>query len=120
MSGFVPLYCHADGRDFDEVEDNVRKFQEQGYRYIRCQVAVPGLSTYGSRSAAGGRQTWEFTPYARIVPRLFERLRGTFGDQMELLHDIHERLPPIQAIGLAKRAGEVQSLFPRRPVLSRR
>lgn len=99
----APLYCHADGRDFDEVEENVRRYQEQGYRYIRCQIDVPGLSTYGSRStSARGRSTWEPTPYCRIVPKLFERLRNAFGDNLELLHDIHERIPPIQAIGLAK------------------
>src|SRR5215469_9795811 len=56
----APLYCHADGRDFAEVEENVRKYLAQGYRYVRCQVAVPGLATYGSRStSAGGRPTWE-------------------------------------------------------------
>ncbi len=109
---FATLYCHADGHDFDEVEDNVRKFQEQGYRYIRCQVEVPGFSTYGSRStSAAGRPTWEPTPYCRIVPKLFERLRNTFGDQIELLHDIHERIPPIQAIGLAKELEKYNLFF---------
>lgn len=100
---FVPLYAHASGETIDEVEDNVKKYLEQGYRYLRAQVAVPGFSTYGSRASGGAsRATWEATPYCRIVPRLFERLRGTFGDSVELLHDIHERIPPIQAIGLAK------------------
>lgn len=108
---FVPLYSHASGRDFDEVEDNIRKYQEQGYRYIRAQVAVPGLTTYGSRPSGAGRATWEFTPYARIVPKLFERLRGTFGEQLELLHDIHERLPAIQAIGLAKELEKYNLFF---------
>jgi mannonate dehydratase len=108
----APLYCHADGRDFAEVEENVRKYLEQGYRYVRCQVAVPGLATYGSRStSAGGRPTWEPTPYCRIVPRLFERLRGTFSDDVELLHDIHERIPPIQAIGLAKELEKYNLFF---------
>jgi mannonate dehydratase len=70
------LYCHASGRDIEEVVDNVRKFQEQGYRYVRCQVDVPGLLTYGSHSvSAAGRPVWEATPYCRIVPKLFERLR---------------------------------------------
>jgi mannonate dehydratase len=106
------LYCHADGRDFDEVEDNVRKFQEQGYRYVRCQVDVPGLSTYGSRSvSARGRATWEPTPYCRIVPKMFERLRNSLGDEIELLHDIHERIPPIQAIGLAKELEKYNLFF---------
>jgi mannonate dehydratase len=29
-------------------------------------------------------------------------MRSALGDEVELLHDIHERLPPIMAIGLAK------------------
>lgn len=108
----VPLYAHASGADFKEVEENVRKYQEQGYRYVRAQVAVPGLSTYGSRAtSAAGRRTWEPTPYCRIVPQLFEHLRSTVGDQVELLHDIHERIPPIQAIGLAKELEKYNLFF---------
>ncbi len=108
----APLYAHASGRDFQEVEDNVRKWQEQGYRYVRAQVAVPGLATYGSRSTSvAGRPTWEPTPYCRIVPKLFEHLRGALGDQIELLHDIHERVPPIQAIGLAKELEKYNLFF---------
>lgn len=109
---FVPLYAHASGRDFQEVEDRVRQFQEQGYRYVRAQVAVPGYATYGSRStSATGRPTWEPTPYCRVVPRLFEHLRSRLGDEIELLHDIHERIPPIQAIGLAKELEKYNLFF---------
>ena len=43
----APVYVHASGMDFQEVEDSARAFMEQGFRYIRCQVAVPGSSTYG-------------------------------------------------------------------------
>jgi len=107
----VPLYAHAWGRDFQELEENVRRAMEQGYRAIRCQVAVPGMSTYGAgRGQAAGRDTvgdhsrppWEPTAYCRLVPRLFEHLRSRLGDEIELLHDVHERIPPIQAVQLAK------------------
>jgi mannonate dehydratase len=103
------LYAHASGHDFREIEDGVRRYMEEGYRYVRCQIAVPGYSTYGSRITATepqplglGREPWEPTPYCRLVPRLFEHLRSTLGDEVELLHDVHERVPPIQAIGLAR------------------
>ena len=103
------LYAHASGHDFREVEDGVRRYMEEGYRYVRCQIAVPGYSTYGSRITATepqplglGREPWEPTPYCRLVPRLFEHLRSSLGDEVELLHDVHERVPPIQAIGLAR------------------
>ena len=41
------VYTHADGRDPQEVVENVRKFQEQGYRYIRVQ-----MGGYGGKGAS--------------------------------------------------------------------
>ena len=107
------LYAHASGRDAREVEEQARRYIDQGYRHVRCQVSVPGYSTYGAQIAPAkaepapqplglGSEPWEPTAYCRAIPRLFEHLRGALGDEVELLHDIHERVPPIQAIGLAK------------------
>ncbi len=107
------LYAHASGRDFREVEEDARRLMEQGFRHVRCQVAVPGYSTYGAQiepetddpHPAHLRLTqrpWNPNAYCRLIPRLFEHLRGALGDEVELLHDVHERVPPIQAIGLAK------------------
>jgi mannonate dehydratase len=36
------------------------------------------------------------------VPKLFAHLRDELGDQIEIFHDVHERLTPIQAAQLAK------------------
>jgi mannonate dehydratase len=111
------VYVHANGRDVDELEDRVREFGEQGFRHVRCQMEVPGYATYGRGSAdpmPGGRpdaalgrldrrqDPWEPGPYCRLVPRMFETLRERLGGDVELLHDVHERVPPIMAIQLAK------------------
>ncbi|MCM8750040.1 starvation-sensing protein RspA [Thermomicrobiaceae bacterium CFH 74404] len=96
------LYAHASGRDFQEVEEDARRYMEMGYRYVRCQVAVPGQSTYGARGDDTGREIWEPSVYCRLVPRLFDYLRSRLGEEVELLHDVHERVPPIQAVQLAK------------------
>ena len=103
-------YRHASGESFTEVEEQVRSYLEAGYRHVRVQVAVPELSTYGVTNssdvplaAANNRaDAWEPKPYVRSVPRLFEHLRNKLGDEVELLHDVHERVPPILAIQLAK------------------
>jgi mannonate dehydratase len=97
----APLYAHASGSSFGEVEDVARKYMEQGFRHVRCQVAVPGLATYGV-SGERGAVPWEPGPYCRIVPRLFEHMRAQLGLDVELLHDVHERIPPIMAIQLAR------------------
>jgi mannonate dehydratase len=105
----VDVYRHASGRTMKEVEDTVRKYMEAGYRHIRVQMAVPGLSTYGAAAKGDSKlpvnartQTWEPGPYVRLVPKLFEHLRKQLGDEVELLHDIHERVPPILAMRLVK------------------
>jgi mannonate dehydratase len=105
----VDTYCHASGRNFQEVEQSARRLMERGWRNVRAQVAVPGLATYGAggtpqaaRAANNRTRLWEPRAYVRTVPKLFEFLRKQLGDEVELLHDMHERVPPILAIQLAK------------------
>lgn len=106
----VDTYRHASGDSFAEVEDQVRGFMQEGYRHVRVQVAVPGLATYGARSGnkdasvPENRRTevWEPKSYVRNLPKLFEHLRAKVGEEVELLHDTHERIPPILALQLCK------------------
>ncbi|MBC7237482.1 MAG: starvation-sensing protein RspA [Chloroflexi bacterium] len=114
----VPVYVHASGATFESVEEAARRYMEQGFRYIRCQVGIPGLTTYGSRGgevvkALDPKQerTWEPTPYVRTAPKLFAHLRKALGDDIELLHDVHERIPPIQGVWLAKALEEYRLFF---------
>jgi mannonate dehydratase len=114
----VLCYGHATGRDIEETLDSVRRYRERGLRAIRAQVGTPGYEegSYGVRAARRGAdpahdtRRWEPVPYLRIVPKLFERLRAEVGDAVELLHDVHDRLTPIQVAGLA-RALEPYHLF---------
>src|SRR5437763_4882245 len=100
----VETYRHASGQTFADVEAAARALVEQGQRCVRVQVAVPGLATYGAGAkkdeppANAAPQVWEPRAYARTVPRLFEHLRKQLGDDVELLHDVHERVPPVLAI----------------------
>lgn len=107
----VDTYRHASGKNFEEVEEAARKMIEKGQRYVRAQVTIPGLSTYGSSAASSKDdktppnnrpETWEPRAYVRAVPKLFEHLRKKLGDEVELLHDMHERVPPILAMQLAR------------------
>jgi mannonate dehydratase len=108
-------YFHASGSNFSEVEDSARRAMEQGFRHVRVQVATPGYAGYGAASGArltgapadaigptNPRAVWESAPYVRMVPKLFEHLRAKLGDEVELLHDVHERVTLNEAINLCK------------------
>ncbi len=109
-------YFHASGSSFTEVEDSARKAMEQGFRHVRVQVATPGYAGYGAgggaRPAPGAadevvgptnpKAIWESGPYVRMLPKFFEHLRTKLGDDVELLHDVHERVTLNEAINLCK------------------
>jgi mannonate dehydratase len=117
----VDTYRHATGQTFAEVEKAARALIEQGQRHVRAQVGVPGLSAYGAvapnpkgspEAGVNDRpQVWEPRAYVRTVPRLFEHLRKQLGDEVELLHDVHERVPPVLAIQLAKDLEQFKLFF---------
>src|SRR4051812_13323707 len=125
----VPIYRHADGRDEQEVEHNVRAFMEEGYRYIRCQMGLYGgngnsdssLNNYILEKASivtkpspiGAQHGAYFDPdaYARSIPKLFEHLRNQLGFNVEFMHDIHERIAPIDAVRMAKQLEPYRLFF---------
>jgi len=98
------VYRHADGRSVNEVEDNARKFIEQGLLYVRCQMGGYGGRIHEIRSPKDALPGAYFDPtgYARDTVKLFEHMRGALGNDIELLHDVHERLTPIDAVRLSK------------------
>jgi mannonate dehydratase len=107
------VYGHANGRTLEETSAEVGRFIELGYLAVRAQTGVPGLhKTYGVSSAKNSYEpaesalptetVWSTPQYLRTVPELFERLRKDHGPQVELLHDVHHRLMPIEAARLAR------------------
>lgn len=106
------VYRHASGSSPEEVEDSVRRYMEQGYHFIRVQMGGYGGKPSRLRKPEGALPGAYFDDldYARSVPRLLQHLRNTIGFGVELLHDVHERLRPNDALLLAK-AVEPYRLF---------
>jgi mannonate dehydratase len=119
----VPCYTHAAGRDLKELEDSVARGAAQGFRHIRIQVGgygSPQLSTHFDFREAGfgsrGDSLMEEGPYLRIVPKAFEHIRNKFGEEVELLHDVHERIEPVHAIQLCKELEKYHPFFVEDPL----
>ncbi len=106
------VYGHANGRDIAEASDAVGRFIEQGFLAVRAQCGVPGVKKpYGVSSGRAYEPAeselpveteWNTPRYLEVAPKLFEQLRKDHGDEVELLHDVHHRLTPIEAARLAK------------------
>lgn len=114
----VDTYTHASGSSPEKVMEHVESIREQGFRNIRMQLGGYGsthLSTDPDYKQHGfGKDkdhTMDAQAYKRGVIRMFELARRMFGDKIELLHDIHERVEPMDAIDLIKRLEEYRPFF---------
>ena len=113
------LYYHAQGAEMSELVDRVAQAISLGYRHVRIQMGQKGNANYGARGASGTPASsldlppeqsgptdpkiiFEPAVYARQVPKMFEHIRTKFGEEVELLHDIHERLPLNMAVNVCK------------------
>jgi len=114
----VDTYTHASGKSTAEVMDDVEKYKEMGFRNIRIQ-----LGGYGSTHLANdpdwkkggfgsaGDNTIDPQAYKRGTIEIFKKARERFGDTIELLHDMHERLQPMDAIDMIKKVEEYRPFF---------
>ena len=132
------VYVHANGNEYQEVEDDVHMYMEEGFHHIRVQVVTPGYVTYGNKGASGETISnksgprlgtdrifkpipgklhahpggiFEPGPYIKSALGLFEHIRSKVGWDVEILHDVHERVPPIQGVGFAKEVEQYKLFF---------
>ena len=104
------VYCHADGKTLEEVGDRVQAYIESGIQVVRVQHngyggngwdgSVP-ISAVRPEGAVSGAY-YDPLAYQLSVVKLFETMRTRFGFSVELCHDVHEHLEPMEAIRLAR------------------
>ena len=115
----VPVYGHASGRTIEEVVENVKKFQERGFKYVRIQLGGYGGVGRGAKApdfktAGFGGENDNFMDeyeYLSNVPKLFEAVRKACGEELELCHDIHERNQPIDVINMCRQLEQYRPFF---------
>ena len=101
------LYTHAEGKTPEEVEDNARALLSLGFQHVRCQLGIYGGHMGGARQLVRTPENslpgayYDPAQYTRATLRMFERLRERLGADVELIHDVHERLSPAETIRFA-------------------
>ncbi len=114
----VDCYAHASGNSPEKVAEDVAGYMEQGYRHVRIQIG--GYGTTGLvdnpdyKNAGFGMPRDSFMDpyvYTKSTREIFDKVRKQCGEKVELLHDIHERLQPMEAINLIKSLEEYRPFF---------
>lgn len=122
LRGDVPVYLHASGGSLGETLEHASSLIGAGFTNVRLQTGQPGLGTYGAPGSRGGYPLapypdgWNVHHYLAQTPRLFAAARERLGDDVELLHDVHSRLTPKQAVVLARALEPYRLLFLEDPV----
>jgi mannonate dehydratase len=115
----IPCYTHANGNTPEAVGEDVQRIMGQGFKYIRIQQG--GYGAVGAteqkpdfKTAGFGGATDSYMNergYLKSVPKLFEAVRKRCGEEIELLHDIHERVQPMDAINMIKALEDYRPFF---------
>ena len=114
----IPCYGHANGKTPEEVADDVQSFMDRGYRHVRIQqggyggTGITGTPDFKQAGfAQDADQYMHQGTYLRSVPKMFEAVRKQCGEEVELLHDVHERVDPMGAIQMIKQLEEYHPFF---------
>jgi mannonate dehydratase len=105
----VPCYAHASGDTLEALEEDVRRYLEEGWPVVRCQLGpyggggfIPAATANRPRNAWPQEKVFDDERYISSVVGMFEHLRGRLGGEPKLTHDVHEHLQPHNAVLLAK------------------
>ena len=122
----IPCYSHASGDTIQQVAEDAHRKMEQGYKYVRIQLGGYGASQLLGGYGASGITKPDFKGagfgvpndnymdtfrYIKSIPEMFAEVRKVCGEEVELLHDIHERIQPSDAISLIKNLEQYRPFF---------
>jgi len=119
----IDCYGHASGNEIPQVLDSARGYIGRGFRHVRVQVGVPGMAGYGGGGGAAIAEPklhdaplFEPMAYYRRAMKLFEECRKQLPEDIELLHDVHERVSPNQGVQFCKDAEQFKLFFVEDPL----
>ncbi len=100
------IYRHASGRDAAEAAAQARKFIAQGDKVVRVQQGpYGGAGTIRveppRRPGLPSVEIFEPHPYLNAAVPFIAEVRRELGEEVQLCHDVHERLTPAEAAHLA-------------------
>lgn len=109
----VPFYRHVNGKTLNEIVERIEQCRKENIRHVRIQWGLYGGITKELNKPLHSEPGMYMNPtqYMLDTINLFEHVRKTCGNDIELIHDVHERLAPQDAIYLAKQLEKYRLFF---------
>jgi mannonate dehydratase len=124
------VYLVPGGRDLEEFADNLNQMVEQGCRHFKLnglqRILEPQMSrhapitvtrkvpTVDPKSGLQQKHVGRIEDprrLVRVIEAAFDTFRTRFGPELNVLYDVHERLPPMDGVALAKRLEKYDLYF---------
>jgi mannonate dehydratase len=115
----VDTYESCGGGSIEEVVERVQGCKEEGFRYIKIQMGGYGSTALASKQpdfkgAGFGYENdslMDAQAYLKGTRDMFAAVRKEVGEDIELVHDVHERIQPMDAINLCKDLEQYRPFF---------
>jgi mannonate dehydratase len=115
-------YIQVNETSIEAMDEKVRALRAAGLRHIRVQLgakqAAGTTNPYGGAAYGGGRPEgalegayYDPRQYMSDNLHMLEHMREAHGDEVELIHDIHERLRPALAVEFAKQCEKLRLFY---------
>lgn len=121
----LETYVHVNGGSTSEILERISKLQIHGFKNFRIQASLRGVASYGaglSFESKYGIQTrqdyrlnlnqdpWDEDLYISTTLQFLKDVRKS-KPEIGIIHDIHERISPHQAISMAREVEELNLIF---------
>lgn len=109
----IAAYPHAVADTLEDLYEQIDSYLDEGYEYIRCQLGFYGGSSTKEQDNENLLEGTYYNQqnYMKTTLEMFQKIKDKYGSKFQILHDVHERLQPNQAIQFAKQAEKFDLFF---------